>query len=71
MDILIFKTSVNDKEEVNIVRNLFQSVAKVVEFNIDLEDCDKVLRIVTSGLSPQRAESLVHSLGFDCSELKD
>jgi len=69
MEVLVFKTNVTSKRKVNKVKALLTSFPTILQWNFDLEDCDKVLRIETSGLHPATVESLLHTAGFSCREL--
>ena len=42
----------------------------IIEVSVDLEDCDKVLRIVGNNPSPTQIQLLVSSLGLTCSEME-
>jgi len=69
MEVLVFKTNVTSKRKVNKVRTLLTSFPSIRQWNFDLEDCDKVLRIEAIGLQPSMVESLLHTAGFSCREL--
>ena len=69
MEVLVFKTNVTSKRKVNKVRTLLMSFPTIRQWNFDLEDCDKVLRIEAVGLKPAMVESLLHTAGFSCREL--
>jgi len=69
MEILVFKTNVSSKKKVSKVKPLLTSVAAIKEWNFDLEDCDKVLRIETVGIGPAYVETLLQNAGFDCEVL--
>jgi hypothetical protein len=68
MDILIFVTSVEKPEQVSEVKPLLTSVPAIKGWNFDLEDCDNILRIEASNISPRYIEDLLHTAGFDCRE---
>ncbi|HVV56017.1 MAG TPA: hypothetical protein VHC47_11855 [Mucilaginibacter sp.] len=69
MEILVFRTNVTSKRKVSKVRPLLTSVSGIKQWNFDLEDCDKVLRIESIGLRPAYVESLLQMAGFDCREM--
>ncbi len=69
MEVLVFKTNVTSKRKVNKVKALLTSFPSIRQWNFDLEDCDKVLRIEAIGLHPTTVESLLHTAGFSCREL--
>jgi hypothetical protein len=69
MDVLVFKTNVTSKRKVSRVSSLLTSFPNIQQWNFDLEDCDNILRIVASGLSPRNVESTLKSAGIGCEEL--
>lgn len=69
MEVLVFRTNVNNKRKVSRIRPLLTSVAAIKQWNFDLEDCDYVLRIETTGLNTRYVEALLQNAGFDCSEM--
>lgn len=71
MEILVFKTNVSSKKKVSQIANRLSSVPAIKQWNFDLDDCDKVLRIVTTGLNARFIESLLKIGGFKCEELND
>ena len=70
MDILIFTTNVEKPEEVSKVKPLLTSIGAIEDWNFDLEDCDKILRIEGENISPRYIESILQNAGFDCRELE-
>jgi hypothetical protein len=70
MDVLVFMTSVSKPEQVSEVKPLLTGIPAIKEWNFDLEDCDKILRIVSKNLSPRYIESLLKKAGFACMELE-
>lgn len=70
--ILVFKTSVNSREEVVKLQPLLNSlVLPLGSWNFDLEDCDRILRVETNSIDP---DSLIHVMerqGYNCAELVD
>ncbi|MDB4904332.1 MAG: hypothetical protein JWQ63_3613 [Mucilaginibacter sp.] len=69
MEILIFKTNVTSKKKASKVGTLLSSVQTIKQWNFDLEDCDKVLRIVATELKPSWVETLLQTAGFTCQVL--
>jgi len=69
MQVLIFKTNVTNEKKVNKVNSLLSSVQTIKQWNFDLEDCDKILRIVATGVKPDFVESLLQKAGFNCEML--
>ena len=71
MEVLVFKTSVTRRSQVSKVYSLLTSFADIKEVSVDLDDCDKVLRIVGVNTTPGSIISLVNSLGLSCAVLED
>jgi len=71
MDILVFKTNVEDVKQIKKLSPHLRNIHGVIKWNIDLHDCDKVLRIESEGLSPHSIETLLISAGYFCKELED
>ena len=69
MEVLVFKTDVTSKKKVSKVSTLLTSFPAIQQWNVDLDDCDKVLRVVATGLQPASVERLLHTAGFNCKEL--
>lgn len=71
MEVLIFKTNVSKQSDVSSLQNLLSRHAHILQVSVDLEDCDKVLRIVGNNPSPTQIQLVVSSLGLTCLEMED
>lgn len=71
MNILVFKTSITQQEQIVEVSSLLDSMPTIKHWNFDLDDCDNILRIVSNNLDPESIESLLQTAGFHCQELAD
>jgi hypothetical protein len=71
MEVLVFKTNVEEQSEVSKLYSLLMSFADIKQVTVDMEDRDRVLRIVGDNPSASLIKSLVRSLGLACSELDD
>jgi hypothetical protein len=71
MNALILKTNINSSAEFSKVKNMFDQHSDVHECTIDLEDTDKVVRIISNELTIREAESKIQNLGFFCQELEE
>lgn len=69
MEILIFKTNVTSKKKASKIGSLLSSVPTIKQWSFDLDDCDKVLRVVATRLNPDFVESLLQAAGFKCQVL--
>jgi len=71
MNILIFKTNINSAGEFNFVKTHLAKKRGVFECTIDLDDRDKILRVISEKLTVKQVERKVALLGFYCRELED
>ena len=71
MDILIFKTNLENPDLVNRAKPLIQNLEGISRWNVDIQDCDNVLRIEASRLSPRFVEYTLQKAGYYCEELQD
>lgn len=71
MDVLVFKTSVKTSQHVKVLKPLLDSTAGKGKWNFALDDCDRILRIVSRHVNPIAAIKLLHDNGYECSELED
>lgn len=71
MNVLVFKTSVENRDHITHLTPVLDSLAGRGAWNFDLTDCDRILRIVSDQVNPQTAMHLINSLGFMCHELED
>ena len=71
MEILVFKTNIRYKKNVSSIMPHLQSITGIMEWNVDLEDRDKILRVKTLDVMPSSIESVVQAAGYYCEELPD
>lgn len=69
MEVLVFKTNVSGEEEISEVRDLLSSLPAIESWNFDLDDCDRILRIVATDLYADEVEDLLEGAGIRCVEL--
>ncbi|MCF8715279.1 hypothetical protein JM658_10615 [Joostella atrarenae] len=68
--VLVFKTSVERRKELKKLRPfLNQLMQKNEQWNFDLEDCDKILRVETVQTTAKTIANTLHGLGYSCEEL--
>ncbi|WP_299115976.1 hypothetical protein [uncultured Winogradskyella sp.] len=66
----IFKTKIKTKIELKSIKALLNSNSSILNWSIDLEDVDKVLRVESQkNLSEKDIINLIKSGGFYCEEL--
>jgi len=71
MDILIFKTNITHPVQLTLVKPHIQNIRGIQRWNVDIQDCDHVLRIEAKELSPRSVETVLQSAGYYCEELTD
>lgn len=71
MHILVFKTNIETDDHHKEVGVLLSSHRSVIDWNIDKEDIDKVLRIESELNNTQEIITTINRAGFVCEELPD
>jgi hypothetical protein len=69
MDILLFKTNV-DKRDFVTLQSIMNGVRGIKKWTIDLDDCDRVLRITSKNVSEIYIEILLKMEGFECATME-
>ena len=68
--VLVFKTSVEKKKEVILLRPFLDRLINPSgRWNFDLEDCDNILRVETPLVAPGLVISTLKKRGYLCEEL--
>lgn len=68
--ILVFKTNIKTNEDLLMVNDVLNNHQHIQEWNIDMEDIDCVLRIVSSHITAHDIISIVTQAGYRCQELE-
>jgi hypothetical protein len=68
--ILVLKSNIATYSDLLQIEQPFNHHPEITEWNVDLDDCDHVIRIVTRSLTVADIEELVKSNGYQCSELE-
>jgi hypothetical protein len=69
-NILIFKTNIQTEFDRLRIKNVLDASQKVLKWNIDMDDVDRVLRVVSDTLTPEQIISVLEYVGFECAELE-
>lgn len=69
MNIEVYKTDVNTKEEASHIVTLLRFVISDCIINFDLEDCDRILRIESSRDVTEMVYNVFNKQGFFCQKL--
>lgn len=70
MQILVFKTNLTNSRHIKKIEPSLNLHPHIRQWNVDLHDRDKILRIVTEKLGPEEVQSIVFNAGYSCEELK-
>jgi len=71
MEIAILKTDISSGEEFRRVRHRLKGFYKIKECTIDLEDIDKVVRVIGDKIESSDIIDRIKSFGYICEELQD
>lgn len=70
MEILVFKTNLTDAKRISDIKSDLDIHPHIIEWNVDIHDCDNILRIVSNNVSPETIEKLLFNAGYYCEELE-
>lgn len=69
MEILVFKTNLANQKHVQKVKSPLNIHPYIKEWNVDLHDCDKVLRVVAENIPAKEVQQIILNAGYSCEEL--
>ncbi|MBK1440446.1 hypothetical protein JHJ32_10655 [Parapedobacter sp. ISTM3] len=69
-EVFIFKTSVDTPAHVERVASLFRSIDAIRQWSFDLEDCDRILRVVALDFEPEAVVQLLMTAGISCEHME-
>ena len=69
MEVLIFKTNLVDHAHVSNVQQFLDQHPGIYRWNVDLNDCDNILRIEALDLQGLEIEHIIRTAGYQCEEL--
>lgn len=67
--IFVFKTNIDTPAHWESIKNAIESTFEIESCSIDLEDVDKVMRVIATDIDPIHIISLVEKQGKTCYEL--
>ncbi len=70
IDVLVFKTNLSDCKRIADVESALDIHPGIYKWNIDLNDCDYVLRIVSRNIIATEVENMILGAGYYCEELQ-
>lgn len=69
MEILVFKTNLSDQGRVHAAAALLDTCPGIIKWNVDLQDCDYVLRVISNSAGAGEITDLLLNNGHYCEEL--
>lgn len=70
IDVLVFKTNLSDANRIADVESKLDIHPGIYKWNIDLNDCDYILRIVSRNITAAEVENMILNTGYYCEELQ-
>lgn len=70
MQVLVFKTNLMSAACIQQIAPILIEHPHIHRWNVDLQDCDNILRIETERLHGRVIEQIIGTAGFYCEELK-
>lgn len=68
--VLVFKTNITSSVQVASLASVLDVAEDIEEWSIDMEDCDRILRVVSGGIETREIINSLNNLGFHCEELE-
>ena len=70
MQLFIFKTNIATKKKVASLKPLLKQNTAIVKWNVDTQDCDKVLRIEAKNTAQENELiNIIQAYGYHCEPL--
>ncbi len=69
-NLYIFKTNILTEFDRLRIKYVMDASEKVLKWNIDMDDTDRVLRVVSDRLNALQIISMLDFIGFECAELE-
>lgn len=69
MHISIFSTSISTEEYLNVAARILNAIPGIRKWTVDLEDSDRVLRVIAYNVAPKTIEEHLQRAGYICQEL--
>ena len=70
MQILVFKTNLTNGNHIDTIAGSLNVHPNIFKWNVDLQDCDNILRIVADNIGGKEVETILDNAGYYCEELE-
>lgn len=71
LHVLVFKTSIAEPKDLLRAGAILAAVPGILNWSVDTEDIDKVLRVESTTLNTQTIINVLSQAGYCCEELPD
>ncbi|CAA9290226.1 MAG: hypothetical protein AVDCRST_MAG56-4603 [uncultured Cytophagales bacterium] len=71
VEVLVFETNICHQRELPQLARLLGTEKRIAGWNVDLDDCSRVLRVEARCLPPAEVIALLRQAGYACQELPD
>lgn len=68
-NILVFKTNISSHEHKENAKTILDAIDHIEEWSVDMEDVDRVLRVVSRDPNADDIINKLTKAGYECSEL--
>jgi hypothetical protein len=69
-DILVFATNIRTNNDKQLISQTLDEISEIHQWNIDQEDIDCVLRVVSKTLSEEQIINIISKHDFNCKPLE-
>jgi len=69
-NILVFATNIRTNNDKQLISQTLNEISEIHQWNIDQEDIDCVLRVVSKTLSEEQIINIVNNHDFNCKPLE-
>jgi hypothetical protein len=66
----VFKTSVTSESDISELQPALNNLAADIKWNFDLEDCDNILRVISSEMIQSDVINILKNHQHQCEELE-
>ncbi len=71
MEVFVFRTDINTDENIKDIAGQLNSMRGVHKWSVDLDDHEKILRVVSGGATADEVAGAVKKKNYFCEELPD
>jgi cell fate (sporulation/competence/biofilm development) regulator YmcA (YheA/YmcA/DUF963 family) len=70
MQVYVFKTNLTDNSHIDAIGSSLNDHPDIHKWNVDLQDCDNILRVVANNIAGKEVEMMLLNAGYYCEELE-